>query len=59
MRQLLDADTLRVLRSTDGQVEVRLYANNGRVRERPAVLLNAGPQALVGVGEVATTNGSR
>ena len=58
VRQLLEPTTLQLLRDAgDGQVEVRLIANNGKVRDRPAILLNAGPQPLVGVADVATTNG--
>lgn len=55
VRQLLDSGTLAILRQAgDQQVEVRLIANRGKVRELPAIILNAGPQPLVGVADVAT-----
>jgi hypothetical protein len=45
VRSLLDADVMGLLREVgDRPVEVRLYANKGRVRRRPAL--------LVGVGQV-------
>jgi hypothetical protein len=33
-------------RVADGQVEVRLYANRGKVRKHPIVVLNGGPQEM-------------
>lgn len=35
--------------SFDGQVEIRLYANNGAVRKRPTIVLNGGPQPVEAV----------
>ncbi len=44
-RSLLDADVVDLVRAAgDRPVEVRLYANRGKVRRRPSV--------LVGVGQV-------
>jgi hypothetical protein len=48
VRQLLDPDLLAVLRAAGaGQVDVTLSASNGKVRARPTVTLNAGPQRMV------------
>ena len=33
-------------RVADGQVEVRLYANRGKVRKHPIIVLNGGPQEM-------------
>lgn len=47
VRQLLDLD---LPESTfEGQVEVRLYANKGKVRKNPTVVLNGGPSEMVDV----------
>jgi hypothetical protein len=43
IRQLLDLN----LPDTDGQVEVRLYANKGKVRKHPMVVLNGGSIEMV------------
>ena len=43
-RQLLD---LAYLLEGDGQVEIRVYANRGKVRKAPMVILNGGPQENV------------
>ncbi len=54
VRQLLDPDLLSMLRDVgERQVEVRLVANRGRVRRRPAVLLDAGSQEMLDPAEVA------
>lgn len=44
VRSLLDPELLSVLTEAgpDAQIEVRLYVSRGRIRRRPAVLLNAG-----------------
>lgn len=47
IRQLLDPATARILAATDGQVEIRLYANGVKVRKRPTIVLNGGPQEMV------------
>lgn len=45
IRQLLDAELLALMRVHGaGQVDVRLSAAGGKVRTRPAVTLNGGPQ---------------
>jgi hypothetical protein len=52
LRQLLDPEMVELLRDADGrQVEVRLTANKGRVRRRPAVLLDTGPQEMIDPSE--------
>ena len=45
--QLLTDDMARLVTDRDGQIEVRLYANRGKVRKHPTILLNAGPQNLI------------
>lgn len=48
VRSLLDDELLAVLRDAgDRQIEVRLYVNRGRIRRRPALLLDAGSQEMV------------
>jgi hypothetical protein len=44
VRSLLDPELLNVLSEAgpDAQIEIRLYVSRGRIRRRPAVLLNAG-----------------
>ncbi len=43
VRSLLDPELLGLLREAgDRQVEVRLYVSRGRIRRRPALLLDAG-----------------
>jgi hypothetical protein len=44
VRSLLDPEMVRLLTEAgpDAQIEVRLYVSRGRIRRRPAVLLNAG-----------------
>lgn len=52
LRQLLDDETLELLRlAGDRQVDVHLSATRGRVRRRPVVQFNAGPQEMVPVTE--------
>lgn len=47
--QILDPETLELLRhGTDRQVDLRLSANAGKVRRRPVVAFDAGPQEYVG-----------
>jgi hypothetical protein len=55
IRSLLDPELLDMLRSAgDRQVEVRLLASKGRVRRRPAVLIDTGGhQEMVDPDEVA------
>jgi hypothetical protein len=43
VRQLLDMDPGVVKVGDDGQIEVRLYANKGKVRKAPMIVLNGGP----------------
>lgn len=46
--QLLSGETAALLEAANGrQVEVRLYTNGGRVRKRPTVIIDGGPQELV------------
>jgi hypothetical protein len=53
VRSLLDPDLLTVLRDAgDRQIELRLYVNRGRIRRRPALLLDAGSQEMVEPGDV-------
>lgn len=48
VRQLLDEAFLTQLRSAGTrQVEVRLVAHKGRVRRRPGLLVDLGPQEMV------------
>lgn len=44
VRQLLDLDL-----PADGQVEVRLFTNNGKVRKKPMIVLNGGPSEMVDI----------
>lgn len=49
VRALLDPEILDLVRAAGGrQIELRLYANGGKVRRRPTV--------LVGVGQVDEVN---
>lgn len=48
VRQLLELD-LPPSAFADGQVEVRLYANRGKVRKAPTVVLNGGSVEMVDV----------
>lgn len=47
VRQLLDMDPGVLKAGEDGQIEVRLYANRGKVRKQPMVVLNGGPVEMV------------
>lgn len=52
VRQLLDPDFVSMVREAgERQVEVRLMSSRGRVRRRPALLLDVGPQDMVEPGE--------
>ena len=55
VRQLLDPEVIDfVRRYADGhQLDIRLSASRGRVRARPALALNDGPQALLTPQEAA------
>ncbi len=46
VRQLLELD-LPTSAFESGQVEVRLYANRGKVRKHPTVVLNGGSVEMV------------
>jgi hypothetical protein len=48
LRQLLDPDLLQLIEraTSDHQVEVRLYANMGRVRKRATLIMDGGPQEM-------------
>ncbi len=54
VRSLLDVGLLDLLRDAgDRQVEVRLYASKGRVRLRPAVLIDvSGQHAMVDPADI-------
>ncbi len=54
IRSLLDPDLLAVLREAgDRNIEVRLVASRGRIRRRPALLLDAaGNTDMVDPGDV-------
>lgn len=45
VRQLLELDP--AVLAVDGQVEIRLYANRGKVRKSPMIVLNGGPSEMV------------
>lgn len=46
VEQLLSPDVVAVVRAfPDGQVDVRLSASRGKVRARPTVVVNGGPQS--------------
>lgn len=48
VEQLLSAEVLAVVNAfPDGQVDVRLSAAKGKVRARPTVIVNGGPQTMV------------
>lgn len=48
VEQLFDPDFLALLRAGgDRQVDVRLSASGGRVRKRPVIAFDAGPQDYV------------
>lgn len=52
--QVLEPETLALLRhGEDRQVDIRLSASGGRVRRRPVVLFDAGPQDFVTPGDAA------
>lgn len=56
VRSLLDPELLDLLREAeagDRQVEIRMYMSKGRVRRRPALLLDVGHSEMVDPGEVA------
>ncbi len=55
VRSLIDPGLLDLLRDAgDRQIEVRLYMSKGRVRRRPAVLIDAGGhQEMVDPGDVS------
>ena len=44
--QLLDPDIQNLVEASNGQIEIHLFANSGKVRKRPIVTLNAGPQPM-------------
>lgn len=46
--QLLDPSITSLVVDRDGQIEVRLYANRGKVRKTPMVVLNGGPSEMTG-----------
>jgi hypothetical protein len=53
VRSLLDPELLTVLRDAGNrQIEIRLYVHKGRIRRRPALLLDAGSQEMVDPGDV-------
>ena len=53
VRSILDPDLLAVIRDAgDRQIELRLYVHKGRIRRRPALLLDAGSQEMIDPGEV-------
>lgn len=45
--QLTDPEVVSLVEGRSGQVEIRLFANKGKVRKVPTILLNAGPQEMV------------
>lgn len=46
--QLLSPEVVAVVSAfPDGQVDVRLSAAKGKVRARPTVVINGGPQSMV------------
>ena len=54
VRSMLDPELLTVLRDAgDRQIELRLYVNKGRIRRRPALLLDAGSQEMVDPTDVS------
>lgn len=54
VRSMLDPELLAVLRDAgDRQIELRLYVNRGRIRRRPALLLDAGSQEMVDPTDVS------
>lgn len=54
IRQLLQPELVRLLSDAEErQVEVRLIANRGRVRRRPAILLDSGPMDMADPGDVS------
>lgn len=48
LQQLLDDDVIDLVNrlETDHQIEVRLYSNAGRVRKKPTLILDGGPQEM-------------
>lgn len=50
--QLLSPEVVAVVSAfPDGQVDVRLSASKGKVRARPMVVINGGPQSMVSPDE--------
>lgn len=48
VRQLLDPDFIRLIDEMGTrQIDVRLSASRGKIRENPMIVLNGGPQAMV------------
>lgn len=48
IEQLMSPEVLAVVQAfPDGQVDVRLSAAKGKVRARPSVVINGGPQSMV------------
>lgn len=48
VEQLMSPEVLAVVTAfPDGQVDVRLSAAKGKVRARPTVIVNGGPQSMV------------
>jgi len=48
VEQLLSPDVVAVVRAfPDAQVDVRLSAAKGKVRARPTVIVNGGPQTMM------------
>ena len=46
--QLLDPEVVGLLEAfPEGQVDIRLSASKGRVRRRPVLVVNGGPQEFV------------
>lgn len=45
MEQLTNEDITSLV-ERDGQIEVRLYANRGKVAKTPVIVLNHGPSVL-------------
>lgn len=44
----MSPDVLAVIRAfPDGQVDIKLSASKGKVRARPTVVVNGGPQSMV------------
>lgn len=53
VRQILSPTFVRMLEVVaDGQIEIRLFANRGKVRKEPVIILNAGPSENVPTDEI-------